>query len=211
MGNKVDEVAVTEQIEQCIYLMRGQRVMLDRDLAKLYGVDTKVLKQAVRRNARRFPEDFAFVLTGQEFATLRSQIVTSKSDPRGGTRYAPMAFTEQRVAMLSSVPHSDRAIAVNIAIMQTFVKLRRMLETHEKLARKLAEMESRYDEQFRVVFEVLNELMKPEDPPRKQIGFSVREARAKYRTRPVKSPGGRGSAEPDNARRRRKETPANIG
>lgn len=156
--------------------------MLDRDLAALYDVPTKALKQAVRRNARRFPDDFMFVLTSEEFATLRSQFVTSKTETRGGPQYAPMAFTEQGVAMLSSVLNSDRAIDVNIAIMRTFVKLRRMLENHAELARKLADMERKYDEQFRVVFEVLNELMTPPVPPRKQIGFSVHETRVAYGT-----------------------------
>jgi hypothetical protein len=163
-----------ERIEKSIYLIRGQKVMLDRDLAELYGVETKALKQAVRRNANRFPDDFSFVLDKQEFATLRSQTVTSKSgEARGGSRYSPMAFTEQGVAMLSCVLKSQRAIDVSIAIMRTFVKLRQMLESHAKLARKLAEMEDKYDEQFRVVFEVLNELMSPPEPKRKQIGFGA--------------------------------------
>ena len=170
-----------ERIERAIYLLRGQKVILDRDLATLYGVPTKALKQAVNRNPKRFPDDFMFVLDGEEFATLRSQFVTSKSDPRGGTQYAPMAFTEQGVAMLSGILNSDRAIEVNIAIMRTFVKLRRMLEAHETLARKLAEIEKKYDDQFRVVFEVLNELMTPPEPKREQIGFSVKERRALYR------------------------------
>jgi hypothetical protein len=169
-----------ERIEQAIYLIRGQKVMLDRDLARLYGVQTKVLKQAVNRNLKRFPDDFMFVLTPEEFATLRSQIVTSKRDPRGGTQFSPMAFTEQGVAMLSGILNSDRAIDVNIAIMRTFVKLRRMLDTHTALAGKLAEIEKKYDEQFKLVFDVLNALMAPPDPPRKRIGFGVRETRARY-------------------------------
>jgi len=169
-----------ERIEQAIYLIRGQKVMLDRDLAALYGVETKALKQAVRRNLERFPEDFMYVLTRQEFSNLRSQSVTSNS--WGGVRYPPMAFTEQGVAMLSGILNSQRAIDVNIAIMRTFVKLRRMLETHAKLAQKLAELESKYDKQFGVVFEVLNELMSPPDPKRKQIGFGVKEVRARYTT-----------------------------
>jgi len=176
------------RIEQAIYLIRGQKVMLDRDLAALYGVQTKTLKQAVKRNARRFPDDFMFILDDREFAALRSQFVTSKRDPRGGTQYAPMAFTEQGVAMLSGILNSQRAIDVNIAIMRTFVKLRRMLETHAKLAQKLAELESKYDKQFGVVFEVLNELMSPPDPKRKQIGFGVKEVRARYTTGKPKKP-----------------------
>ena len=154
--------------------------MLDRDLAALYGVETKALKQAVRRNSKRFPDDFAFVLDRKEFATLRSQFVASKSESRGGTQYLPMAFTEQGVAMLSSVLKSDRAIDVNIAIMRTFVKLRQMLDSHAKLAKKLAGLEAKYDEQFRVVFEVLNELMAAPAPKRRPIGFSVKERRARY-------------------------------
>ena len=156
--------------------------MLDRDLAVLYGVETRVLKQAVRRNIDRFPDDFMFVLTKEELADWRSQIVTSNSD-RMGLRHPPMVFTEQGVAMLSGVLNSPRSIEVNIAIMRTFVKLRQMLENHAVLARKLADLESKYDEQFRVVFEVLNELMAPPEPKRKQIGFSVRESRAKYITK----------------------------
>ena len=173
-------IAPIERIEHAIYLIRGQRVMVDRDLAALYGVSTKALKQTVRRNAKRFPDDFMFELTPDEFQRLRSQIVTSKPERRGGTQYAPMTFTEQGVAMLSGLLNSDRAIEVNILIMRTFVKLRRMLETHAALARKLTEMEQRYDQQFRAVFEALNELLSPPGPPRKPIGFGVREARARY-------------------------------
>ena len=174
-------IVPVERIERSIYLIRGQKVMLDRDLAELYGVETKALKQAVRRNAARFPCDFAFVLGREEVATLRSQTVTSKpGDPRGGNRYAPIAFTEQGVAMLSCVLKSQQSVDVSIAIMRTFVKLRQMLESHAQLAAKLAEMEKQYDEQFRVVFEVLNELMSPPESKRKQIGFAVREERAKY-------------------------------
>ncbi len=180
---KCSQIIPLEQIQQQIYLIRGHKVMLDRDLAVLYGVATKALKQAVKRNLKRFPCDFMFVLDNEEFATLRSQTVTSNSDPRGGTQYAPMAFTEQGVAMLSGILNSDRAIEVNIAIMRTFVKLRRMLETHATLARKLAEIEKKYDDQFRVVFEVLDELMTPPEPKRKQIGFSVKERRAVYRVK----------------------------
>ncbi len=172
----------SETIEQSIYLLRGQKVMLDRDLASLYGVETRVLKQAVRRNVRRFPDDFMFQLSKKEFEHWRSQFVTSNAD-RMGLRYPPMAFTEQGVAMLSSVLRSERAIDVNIAIMRTFVKLRQMLETHAELARKLAELENKYDDQFRVVFDVLNELMIPPEPKRKQIGFGVKESRVKYSTR----------------------------
>lgn len=174
-----------ERIEKVIYLIRRQKVVLDRDLAALYGVPTKALKQAVNRNRKRFPDDFMFVLDSQEFGQWRSQFVTSKTD-RMGLRYAPMAFTEQGVAMLSGILNSDRAIEVNIAIMRTFVKLRRMLEAHETLARKLAEIEKKYGEQFRIVFDVLNQLMAPPEPKRKQIGFSVKEGRSAYRVKDKK-------------------------
>ena len=170
------ELTPVERIEPKMLLLRGQKVMLDRDLAELYGVPTKTLKQAVRRNAERFPNDFAFVLNNQEVATLRSQFVTSKAtDPRGGTRHPPMAFTEQGVAMLSSVLNSPRAIQVNIAIMRAFMRLRHILATHADLARKLDELEQKYDGQFRVVFEALRQLMNPPAPPRPPIGFVVRE------------------------------------
>jgi hypothetical protein len=131
-------------------MIRGLKVVLDRDLAALYGVETQALRQAVRRNADRFPDDFMFVLTGKEFINWRSQFVTSNSD-KMGLRHAPMAFTEQGVAMLATVLNSKRAIDVNIAIMRTFVKLRQMLDSHARLAKKLAELEAKYDGQFRIV------------------------------------------------------------
>lgn len=131
-------------------MIRGLKVVLDRDLAALYGVETQALRQAVRRNADRFPDAFMFVLTGKEFINWRSQIVTSNSD-KMGLRHAPMAFTEQGVAMLATVLNSKRAIDVNIAIMRTFVKLRQMLDSHARLAKKLAELEAKYDGQFRIV------------------------------------------------------------
>jgi hypothetical protein len=169
-----------ERIEQSILLVRGQKVMLDRDLADLYGVSTKALKQAVKRNISRFPEDFMFVLTTEEFRNLRSQSVTSSSSQWGGTRYPPYAFTEQGVAMLSSVLKSKRAIEVNIAIMRTFVRLREMLTSHSGLARKLAALESKYDEQFAVVFEAIRQLMAPPARTRRQIGFKAKEGRSTY-------------------------------
>lgn len=175
-----DVIIPIERIQQAIYLIRGQKVMLDRDLAALYKVPTKTLKQAVKRNTDRFPEDFMFILTPEEFAALRSQFVTSKTDPRGGVQYSPMAFTEQGVAMLSGVLNSPRAIHVNIAIMRAFVQLRALMATHADLARKLEELEKKYDAQFRVVFDAIRQLMTPSKPPRKRIGFQVREKRAKY-------------------------------
>ncbi len=164
-----------ERIERKILLIRGQKVMLDADLAELYGVETKVFNQAVRRNTRRFPEDFMFRLTHAEAEALRSQIVTSK-EGRGGRRYNPLAFTEQGVAMLSSVLRSERAVQVNIAIMRAFVKLREMLASHRGLARRLHEMEKKYDAQFKVVFDAIRELMRSPEKPRRGIGFRSQDA-----------------------------------
>ena len=158
------------KIEQRIFLVRGQKVMLDADLAEIYRVPTKSLNLAVKRNADRFPEDFMFQLTDDEVAGLRFHFETSKRG-RGGRRYAPYAFTEQGVAMLSSVLRSSRAVQVNIAIMRTFVRLREMLLSNAELARKLAALENKYDAQFKVVFDAIRELMLPLDPPRRQIGF----------------------------------------
>jgi hypothetical protein len=171
-----------EKIQRAIYFIRGMKVMLDTDLAELYGVPTRILNQAVRRNADRFPADFMFVLGRQEVTNLRSQIVTSRS--WGGTRYLPMAFTEQGVAMLSTVLGSPRAIQVNIAIMRTFVRLRQLMSTHADLARRLDELEKKYDTQFKMVFDAIRELMAPPDLPQKQIGFHVREPHAPYGDKP---------------------------
>jgi hypothetical protein len=154
-----------------IVLARGHSVMLDADLAELYEVETKVLVQAVKRNAERFPEDFMFQLEAQEWEALRSQSVTSKAG-RGGRRYAPYAFTEQGVAMLSSVLRSPRAIAVNVEIVRAFVRLRRLLGEHKELAARLDALEKRYDRQFKVVFDAIRELMSPPPEPNKRpIGF----------------------------------------
>jgi hypothetical protein len=158
-----------ERIERAIRLIRGEKVILDADLAALYDVATRVLVQAVKRNLERFPPDFMFQLTEEEFAILRSQSVTSRG--WGGRRYPPYAFTEQGVAMLSSVLHSPRAIQVNIEIMRAFVRLRQWLSSHAKLAKKLAELEAKYDEQFAVVFEAIKQLMAPPEEKRKKIGF----------------------------------------
>lgn len=157
-------------LEQCIYVVRGVKVMLDSDLAALYGVATKRLNEAVRRNHRRFPADFLYELTPQEVSNLRSQIATS-NEGRGGRRYTVLAFTEQGVAMLSSVLHSQRAIDVNIAVMRTFVRLRHALASHEELAKKIEELEQRYDGQFEDVFHALRALMTPDEPDRPRIGF----------------------------------------
>lgn len=158
-----------ERIERGILLIRGQKVMLDTDLAALYGVTAKRLNEQVRRNIDRFPEDFMFMLTKKETEILRSQFATSSS--WGGRRYRPLAFTEHGVAMLSSVLRSERAVQVNIAIMRAFVKLREMLASHRDLARRLDEMEKQYDEQFKAVFDAIRELMKPAKRSRRKIGF----------------------------------------
>jgi hypothetical protein len=162
---------LSEHVERNILLIHGHRVMLDTDLAKLYGVPTKVLNQAVKRNATRFPADFMFQHTSEETTALRSQIVTSKS--RGGRQYRPYAFTEQGVAMLSSVLHSERAIQVNIAIMRAFVQLRELIGSNKGLARRLNELEKKYDSQFRVVFDAIRELMSEPEPKVKRIGFKT--------------------------------------
>jgi hypothetical protein len=175
-----------ERIERAILVLRGHRVLLDADLAVLYGVETKALNRAVKRNIERFPADFMFQLTEDEvdllrrhFGTsnaadgpesLRSQFGTSKG--RGGRRYLPYAFTEQGVAMLSSVLRSGRAVLVNIEIMRAFVRLRQMLQSNADLARKLAVLEKKYDAQFRAVFDAIRDLMTPPQRPKRRIGFS---------------------------------------
>ncbi len=160
---------IVEGIEGRIYFLRGQRVMLSYDLAALYQVETKVLMQAVQRNVNRFPGDFAFPLTQDEFANLKSQIVTSSW---GGSRKVPHAFTEQGVAMLSGVLRSERAIAANIEIMRSFVKLRGLIEGNKDLARQLDALEKKYDAQFQVVFDAIRELMSPPASTKKRrIGF----------------------------------------
>ncbi len=169
-----------EAIVQKIVFLRGEKVLLDRDLAELYGVQTKALKQAVRRNIKRFPRDFMFELTEEEFKNWRSHFVTSKSD-KIGLRHRPMAFTEQGVAMLSSVLNSERAIDGNIEIMRAFVRLRQMIVSNASLARKLDDLEKKYDAQFKVVFDAIRQLVAPPDKPRKKIGFSVKEPRARYK------------------------------
>src|SRR3989344_2609438 len=166
-------VIPSERIESRIVLLRGQKVMLDSELAELYGVATKVLIQAIKRNIERFPADFMFQLTVEEADLLRSQIVTLKTGRGRHRKYLPYAFTEQGVAMLSSVLRSKRAIHVNIEIMRAFVRLRQMLSTNADLARKLAVLEKKYDAQFRVVFDAIRELMIPPEPKKKRpIGFA---------------------------------------
>lgn len=159
-----------EWIEKAILLLRGEKVMLDADLAGLYGVQTRVLVQAVKRNLDRFPADFMFQLTPDELADLRSQSVISSQ--WGGRRYPPYPFTEQGVAMLSSVLRSKRAVRANVEIIRAFVRLRWLLASHEKLARRLRDLENKYDAQFRVVFDVIRQLMATPTPKKgKPIGY----------------------------------------
>ena len=178
-GISVTNILPRERIERSILLLRGHKVMLDADLAVLYGVSTKRLNEQVRRNRSRFPDDFMFQLTREEVRSLRSQFATSKQG-RGGRRYAPLVFTEQGIAMLSTVLNSERAIQVNIEIMRAFVRLREMIATHKDLARKLEALEKRYDAQFRVVFDAIRELMKPPESKKRKIGFLVKERAARY-------------------------------
>jgi len=168
-----------ERIQRSILLIRGHKVMLDADLAALYGVETKQLIQAVKRNIFRFPSDFMFELSKEEFQDLRCQFGTSSQ--WGGRRYPPYAFTEQGVAMLSSILKSRRAVQVNIEIVRTFVRLRRLLASHADLARKLEALEKKYDAQFKVVFEAIRELMKPPETKKRPIGFLVEEPYVPYR------------------------------
>ena len=159
-----------EMIEKKILLIRGEKVMLDADIAELYGVETKMLVRAVKRNIDRFPSDFMIQLNRKEFENLRFQFGTSSR--WGGRRYLPYAFTEQGVAMLSSVLNSERAVKVNIEIMRAFVRLRQMLASNAELARKLNALEKKYDHQFKVVFDAIKQLMIPPDTKKKsKIGF----------------------------------------
>jgi hypothetical protein len=165
------EATVTDRIEALIYIIREERVMLDQDLAALYEVETKVLVQAVQRNIKRFPPDFMFQLSFQEFTALRSQIETSKG--RGGRRTAPYAFTEHGVAMLSSVLRSERAVEINIQIIRAFVKLRQFVASNAELSDRLNGLEQKYDSQFKVVFDAIRQLMSETThvPPKRRIGF----------------------------------------
>jgi hypothetical protein len=169
---------------QAIRFVREERVLLDFDLARLYGVTTGNLNKAVRRNRDRFPADFMFQLSAEETKSLIFQFGISKG--RGGRRHFPYAFTEQGVAMLSSVLNSERAVKVNIAIMRAFVKLRQTLETNRGLARQFAELEKRvgkHDEEISAILEAIRQLMAPPEKPRREIGFHVRENAPRYRTR----------------------------
>lgn len=166
--DKPNALVPVEGIEKVIHQVRGERVILDRDIALLYGVETKALVRAVKRNLERFPDDFMFQLTVEEIGNLRYQSGTSSW---GGRRYLPYAFTEQGVAMLSGVLRSEQAVRVNVEIMRTFVRLRRMVIAREDLARKIEDLEKKYDSQFGVVFEALRQLMAAPDPSGRPIGF----------------------------------------
>jgi len=180
-ASKDGSLIPVERIERSILLIRGHKVILDADLAALYGVETKQLIRAVKRNLPRFPDDFMFQLNEEESENLRFHFGTSSQ--WGGRRYPPYAFTEQGVAMLSSVLRSKRAIQVNIEIMRAFVRFRRMLASHADLARKLDALEKKYDSQFKVVFDAIRELMKPPDSKKRPIGFLVEEAKVPYITK----------------------------
>ena len=197
-----DEIIPLEEIALRIRYVREQKVLLDSDLAQLYGVSTKALNQAVKRNAERFPADFMFQLTAEESRVLRLQTVTLQApDPEAvasnwsqsvtgstkhrGAAYRPYAFTEQGVAMLSSVLRSERAVKVNIAIMRAFVKLREAVETNRELAKKFSALENRidkHDEEIAAIIEAIRQLIAPEENPRREIGFHVREKGPRYRT-----------------------------
>ena len=163
------QIIKKENIASHIYFLRGHNVILDFDLASLYGVETRALKQAVRRNLRRFPEDFMFALDETEIDFVVSQNVIPSKRYLGGA--IPYAFTEQSVAMLSGILNSDRAIQVNISIMRAFVQLRKLISTHKDLIQKLSQIEKKYDEQFKLVFEALRQLIQKDSEPRKRIGY----------------------------------------
>lgn len=182
-GEKAEslELIPAPAIEKRIFVIRDRQVMLDEDLAELYGVETRVLIQQVKRNLKRFPDDFMFQLTKAEAEILRSQFATS-SDGWGGRRYTPYVFTEQGVAMLSGVLRSDRAIAVNVAIMRAFVELRRVAGSYKALQERLDDLEremtgrlDEHDEQLEQIFKALHQLIAPPSPPKRPVGFRVRD------------------------------------
>ena len=173
----MSDIVSIEEIVGKIYLIRGTKVMLDRDLATLYGVETKRLKEQVRRNIERFPEDFMFELSKEELKNLRSQFATSSW---GGARYSPMAFSEHGILMLSSVLKSEKAVQVNIQIMRTFTKLRGAIIDSKDLRRELEELKQITEERFQIVFETLDQLLTIESKPKKKIGYTVKEKQKKY-------------------------------
>ncbi|MEA2039437.1 MAG: ORF6N domain-containing protein [Thermodesulfobacteriota bacterium] len=173
----MNEIIPIENITGLIYLIRGQRVMLDRDIAELYGVETKRLKEQVKRNIERFPEDFMFELSTKEYENLRSHFATSSW---GGTRYMPMAFTEHGILMISSVLKNDKAVQVNIQIMRAFMKMRQMIFDNAELRKQIDELRADTDGKFRIVFETLDQLLFIENRPKKKIGFMAKEKQAEY-------------------------------
>jgi hypothetical protein len=173
----MNDIIQIENITGLIYLIRSQRVMLDRDIAELYGVETKRLKEQVKRNIERFPEDFMFELSKREYGDLRSHFATSSW---GGTRYIPMAFTEHGILMISSVLKNDKAVQVNIQIMRAFTKMRQMIFDNAELRKEIDELRADTDGKFRIVFETLDQLLTIENKPKKKIGFMAKEKQAKY-------------------------------
>jgi len=185
----MNEIIQTERIEKKILFLRRQKVMIDADLAALYGVSTKVLIQAVKRNAQRFPPEFMFRLSSEEYQFLRSQIVTSKKS-RGGRRYLPYAFTEHGVAMLATVLKSDQAVRMSILIIKVFVRLRELLSSHKELAETLQVLETRigkHDQEIQAIIEAIRQLLQPPEKPKRQIGFKVDEPGAKYKLKRKKA------------------------
>ena len=180
----MDAIVPIDIIEKKIILIRGQKVMLDRDLAQLYDVETRVLNQAVRRNIDRFPPDFMFSLTREEIMRISQIVISSMTDKNDTLKFAKnvQVFTEHGVAMLSSVLNSPRAIQVNIQIMRAFAKLREIISLNKDLARRLDALEKKYDAQFKIVFDALRQLMAAPEPKEKKIGFRVKERSVKYRT-----------------------------
>ena len=173
----MDEIIPVENITRLIYQIRGYKVMLDKDLAELYGVETKRLKEQVRRNIERFPEDFMFELSQDEHENLRSQFATSSW---GGTRYVPMAFTEHGVLMLSSVLKSDKAIQVNIQIMRAFTRLRQLVLDSSELRKEIEELRNEAENKFQIIFQALDQLISVEKTPKKKIGFTAKEKISSY-------------------------------
>jgi phage regulator Rha-like protein len=172
MGENISLIPI-ERIERAIIVVRGEKVMLDSELAEIYGVDTGALNRAVKRNASRFPLDFMFQLTAEEAESLRCQIGIS-NEGRGGRRYLPYAFTEHGALMLANVLNSERAAQTSVMVVRAFVKLRQMLASNAELSRKLADMEKKYDAQFKVVFDAIRQLMSPPAKPKREIGFHVK-------------------------------------
>jgi hypothetical protein len=170
--NKNLSLIPLERIEQKIYVIRGERVILDSDLAEIYGVETRVLNQAIRRNIHRFPEDFVFELTREEHNSLMSQIVISKSG-RGGRRKLPLAFTEHGALMAANVLKSERAVKASVEVVRAFVKMRNMLASNAELGKKIDALERKYDSHFKVVFTAIKQLMQPPDKPASKIGFTA--------------------------------------